>query len=107
MENCTVCGGHTSSLMLCDICGFDDSSNYEVHITLGPVPTGVRSLAGMRLDYQRKHRNRSAYVNNTAQQLFESASAARSYEEKVCKLEQSALLGYAPPSVPSENIISY
>ena len=96
MENCPVCGKHTSPAKRCERCGFDDSCNYEAHITLGPVPAGVRSLSGMRLDYQQKHQNRATYVNITAQQLFASANAAQSREEKVRKLEQSALLGYAP-----------
>lgn len=96
MENCPVCGKQAPAAGSCDICGYDGSRDYEAHMTLGPVPAGARSLAGMRLDYKHAHQNRAAYVNITAQQLFVSANTARSYEEKVCKLEQSALLGYAP-----------
>lgn len=96
MENCPVCGKHISSAICCTFCGFDDSCSYEAHITLGPVPIGGRSLTGMRLDYKRRHQNRSTYVNITAHQLFISASAAYSEEERICRLEQSALLGYAP-----------
>lgn len=96
MENCPVCGKYISSAQRCHFCSFDDSCNYEAHITLGLVQAGVRSLTGMRLDYQRRHQNRTAYVNITAHQLFISAKAAYSEEERVQKLEQSALLGYAP-----------
>ena len=96
MGNCPVCGRYTSSAKCCDFCGFDDSCNYEAHRTLEPVPASVRSLDGMRLDYKQKHQNRLAYVNITAQQLFISANTAHSDEERVRKLEQSALLGYAP-----------
>lgn len=96
MENCPVCGKHIFSVKCCDFCGFDDSRNYEAHITLVSVPAGVRSLAGMRLDLKRKHQNRTTYVNITAQNLFAAANTAHSYEDKICKLEQSALLGYAP-----------
>lgn len=96
VENCPVCGGHTSSLMLCDNCGFDGSRNYEAHMTLGPVSSGIRSLGGMRLDYKCKHQSRTTYVNITAQRLFASANTAQSDEERIRALEQSALLGYAP-----------
>lgn len=96
MENCPVCGKNTSAATRCDFCGFDDSCNYEAHITLELVPAGVRSLAGMRLAYKQKHQNRTVYVNLTAQQLFEAANAAHLDEERIRTLEQSALLGYVP-----------
>lgn len=96
MGNCLVCGKHISSAKCCEFCGFDGSRNYEAYITLGPVPAGVRSLTGMRLDYKQKHQNRSTYVNITARELFLSADTAPSDEEKIRRLEQSALLGYAP-----------